>query len=120
MNPIPQSPQRPTIITLCGSTRFKRQFEEANASLSLQGYIVLSVGFFEQADDLALTGKQANQLTDLHFRKIDLSDELFIIDVDGYIGESTQREIQYARALEKPIRFYSKEGLPPSPLSLKG
>ncbi|PWW05735.1 hypothetical protein DFQ01_104297 [Paenibacillus cellulosilyticus] len=95
------------VITLCGSTKFKAQFEKANAYLTLQGNIVISVAFFEQSDGFELTAEQADLLGNLHFRKIDLSDEIFVIDVDGYIGSSTRKEIQYAQAKGLPIRYYS-------------
>ncbi|MCR2806671.1 hypothetical protein [Paenibacillus soyae] len=100
------------IITLCGSTKFKEQFEQANAWLTLQGNIVLSVTFFEQSEGLQLTQEQAEQLGELHFRKIDLSDEIFVIDVGGYIGESARREIAYAEEKGKPVHYYSSGEIP--------
>lgn len=90
------------IITLCGSTKFKKQFEQANAFLTLQGNIVISVAFFEQSEGFEITEEQAELLGDLHFRKIDLSDEIFVIDVNGYIGNSTRNEIEYAGKRVRP------------------
>ncbi len=84
-------------ITLCGSTKFKKQFEQANAYLTLQGNIVISLAFFEQSEGFEITKKQAELLGNLHFRKIDISDEIFVIDVNGYIGNSTKKEIEYAK-----------------------
>lgn len=95
------------IITLCGSTKFKEQFEQANAFLTLQGNIVISLAFFEQSEGFEITEKQAEVLGNLHFRKIDISDEIFVIDVNGYIGGSTKREIEYAKQKGKAIRYYS-------------
>ncbi|WP_322348788.1 hypothetical protein [Paenibacillus albus] len=86
-----------SVITLCGSTKFKNQFYQANTFLTLQGHIVISVAFFEQSEGFELTEQQAELLGELHFRKIDLSDEIFVIDVGGYIGTSTRREIEYAQ-----------------------
>ncbi|WP_054022977.1 hypothetical protein [Bacillus sp. FJAT-28004] len=100
------------VITLCGSTKFKEQFEHANAFLTLQGNIVISVAFFEQSDGFEITEEQAELLGNLHFRKIDISDEIFVIDVDGYIGNSTKREIQYAEEKGKVIRYYSNGEIP--------
>lgn len=97
------------VITLCGSTKFKTQFEQANAYLTLQGNVVISVAFFEQSDGFTITEEQSKLLGQLHFRKIDMSDEIFVIDVDGYIGESTRKEIAYAKQNGKAIRYYSKE-----------
>lgn len=100
------------IITLCGSTKFKKQFEQTNAYLTLQGNIVISVAFFEHSEGIQITKEQAEILGSLHSRKIDLSDEIFVIDVDGYIGESTRKEIEYAEKTGKPIRYYSGGEVP--------
>jgi hypothetical protein len=78
-----------------------------NALLTLQGNIVISLAFFEQSDGFEITQEQAELLGDLHFRKIDLSDEIFVIDVGGYIGDNTRKEIEYAEKNEKVIRYYS-------------
>jgi len=99
----------PEIITLCGSTKFKKQFIEINKMLSLEGKIVLSVGLFNHADSENITKDQKKMLDELHLRKIDLSDSIYVIDVDGYIGESTQREINYARDKSKDIIYYSNQ-----------
>lgn len=60
---------------------------------------------------MEITGKQERQLKELHFRKIDRSDEIFVIDVNGYIGDSTRAEIEYASSHGKKVRYYSKEQL---------
>jgi RimJ/RimL family protein N-acetyltransferase/uncharacterized protein YkuJ len=99
------------VITLCGSTKFKKQFEQANAYLTLQGNIVISLAFFEQSEGFEITQEQAELFERLHFRKIDMSDEIFVIDVDGYIGSSTKKEIKYAKEKGKTVRFYSKSGI---------
>ncbi|ADU29089.1 hypothetical protein [Evansella cellulosilytica] len=96
------------VITLCGSTKFKDDFEKANAYLTLQGNIVLSVGFFEQSDGFTISENQAKQFEKLHFKKIDMSDEILVIDVNGYIGESTRKEIAYATQNGKAVQYYSK------------
>lgn len=90
--------RRMKVITLCGSTRFKRQFREMEAALTLQGHVVISLGFFEQSDNIPVTPEQALLFERIHRRKIDLADEMFVIDPDGYIGESTRSEIAYAMA----------------------
>lgn len=96
-------------ITLCGSTKFKKTFEEWNKRLTLQENIVYSVAFFNHADGLAITKEQKTILDQVHFKKIDHSDEIFVLDVDGYIGESTRNEINYAIKSGKNIRYLSKE-----------
>ncbi len=109
-----QHRNRAQIICLCGSTKFKEAFIEANFELSLKGNIVLSVGFFAHADD------QGYQPTDLEKAKLDrvykdkitLADEVFVLNVGGYIGDSTHGEIAHAEALGKPIRYLEAIELP--------
>lgn len=105
------------VITLCGSTKFKEQFDQTNAFLTLQGNIVISVAFFEQTEGFEKTKEQADILGEVHFRKIDISDEIFVIDVNGYIGDSTKKEIEYAEKKGKVIRYYSNSEIPQRILS---
>lgn len=94
------------IITLCGSTKFREAFMEAQKRLSLEGNIVISVGLFgHSGDDEVWKPGVKEMLDDMHLRKIDLADEIFVINVNGYIGESTRREIAYARQEGKAVRF---------------
>lgn len=99
---------RPTIVCLCGSTRFKQQFIDANFRETMTGKIVLSVGWFSHADAevYAPTEKEKAALDELHMRKIDLADEVLILNVGGYMGESTRRELAYAESLGKPVRWW--------------
>ena len=106
------------IVTLCGSTRFKEEFMQAQKRLTLEGCIVISVGLFghagdaevwENMDEGTLT-KTKEMLDDMHKRKIDLADEIFVINVGGYIGESTRSEIAYAKAQGKPVRYLEEMG----------
>ena len=96
-------------ITLCGSTKFKNDFLEWNARLTLQGYLVYTVGLFGHHDKIELTKNEKIKLDVLHFNKIDNSDGIFVIDVDNYVGESTHREIEYAKSKNKDIRFLTEE-----------
>lgn len=102
------------VITLCGSTRFKDQFMEVQKRLTLEGNIVISVGLFghsgdnevwENMDEGTLTATKA-MLDDMHKAKIDMSDEIFVINVGGYIGDSTRSEIEYAKMNGKSVRFW--------------
>lgn len=93
------------VITLCGSTKFKEQFLQTQKELTLQGNIVISVGLFGHADNEQITRRQKKMLDDMHLRKIDLSDEIYVINVGGYIGESTTREIAYALSVGKEVRY---------------
>ena len=97
------------IITLCGSTKFKNIFLKINKKLTLQGNIVLMPGFFGHADNEFPDEKVKQKLDELHFRKIDLSNGIYVIDVGGYVGYSTRNEIVYAEKLGKEIIYYSKE-----------
>ncbi len=101
------------IITLCGSTKFKDDFMREQKRLSLAGNIVISVGLFghsgdsevwEQMDEGTKT-KTKEMLDDMHKRKIDLSDEIFVINKNGYIGESTKSEIAYALQTHKKVNY---------------
>lgn len=92
------------VITLCGSTRFKEDFERVNKELTLAGNIVISVGCFGHSGDV-FTEEQKNMLDDIHKRKIDMADAIYVINKDGYIGSSTRSEIQYAMRLGKQIIF---------------
>ena len=101
------------VITLCGSTRFKEQFMQVQKELTLKGCIVISVGLFGHAGDGEVWEKMAEgtitktkeMLDDMHKRKIDMSDEIFVINVGGYIGESTKSEIEYAKKIGKIVNY---------------
>lgn len=102
----------PTIVCLCGSTKFFEQFTKANYEETSQGRIVLSVGFFmhrsaelHKEHEGTITPQLKTQLDELHLRKIDLSDEVLCINVNDYIGASTRRELWYAAQQNKRIRM---------------
>ena len=115
--------KRPTIVCLCGSTRFYEAFQQANYKETMAGRIVLSVGFYPHAtvrygedcmgnpsaevhhEERGCTPEQKAALDELHKRKIDLADEVLILNVGGYIGSSTRSELEYARAHGKKVRF---------------
>ena len=94
------------VITLCGSTRFKEQFIEMQKRLTLEGNIVISVGAFGHGVDNEVwtDGKKA-MLDRMHLAKINLADEIFVINVNNYIGDSTRNEIEYAKSKGKRVRF---------------
>ena len=101
------------VVTLCGSTRFKDEFMEAQKRLTLEGNIVISVGLFghsgdrevwENMDEGTLT-KTKEMLDDMHKRKIDMADSIYVINVGGYIGDSTRSEIEYAKSHGKEVHY---------------
>lgn len=101
---------QPNIVCLCGSTRFPEAFREANLRETLAGRIVLSIGCDTKSDaDLVASGelpeKAKAKLDELHLKKIDLADEILVLNVGGYLGESTQAEIEHARAMGKRVRW---------------
>jgi nitrogenase subunit NifH len=97
---------RPVIVCLCGSTRFGKAFQEANLRETLAGKIVLTVGCdFKSDGELGLDADTKTKLDELHKHKINLADEILVLNVDGYVGESTQSEIDHARELGKRIRW---------------
>ena len=94
------------VITLCGSTRFKDEFMEAQKRLTLEGNIVISVGMFgHSGDNEVWTAGTKEMLDDMHKRKIDMADEIYVINVGGYIGSSTRSEIEYAKKTGKKVGY---------------
>lgn len=96
------------VITLCGSTKFKDEFIKVQKELTLQGYIVISVGLFGHADgdyQTVITDEIKIMLDDMHKRRIDMSDEIFVINKNGYIGSSTKSEIKYAILTNKKVNY---------------
>ena len=96
------------VITLCGSTKFKEEFLNVQKQLTLEGNIVISVGLFGHSGD-KITDEEKIMLDDMHKRKIDMADEIFVINVNNYIGSSTKSEIEYAKAHNKTIRYLCDE-----------
>ena len=84
---------------------FKDQFMAMQQRETLLGKIVMTVGFFHHKEQVPITAKDKEMLDNLHLRKIDLSDEILVINPNGYIGESTTREIAYAVAHHKGIEW---------------
>lgn len=96
------------VVTLCGSTKFKDEYIKVQEELTLMGYVVISVGLFGHADNKfgnEITPQVKRMLDDLHFQKIDMADEIFVINVGGYIGNSTRNEIEYAKKQGKTIKY---------------
>lgn len=110
---------RPEVVTLCGSSRFPDAFALANMHLTMKGCIVIGLGCFGHADyptgakfltsdgDESTAEKQ--HLDTMHFRKIDISDAIFVVNPGGYVGSSTKREIAYARSQGKAVRWMFPE-----------
>ncbi len=106
-----ENSSKPKVVCLCGSTRFYDEFQKANYLETINGHIVLSVGFYPHSqtkahgEEIGILPEQKEDLDELHLRKIDLADEVLILNVGGYIGESTNKEMLYAFEQGKEIRF---------------
>lgn len=105
-----KQPIIPTIVCICGSTKFKKEWLDAQLKLTLAGEIVLSVGGFGHADfgdipEKVFGEEKKKELDELHKRKIDLADYIYVINVDGYIGKSTKSEIEYAVRYNKRVDY---------------
>jgi len=97
------------VITLCGSTKFQKEFEEANERLTMEGNVVISVGVFGHSKGIMLSDIQKQELDLIHLKKIDMADEIFVINVGGYIGSSTSKEIEYAKLNGKTVKYLEEE-----------
>jgi hypothetical protein len=100
---------RPEIVVLCGSTRFVDEFNRQRKTLTEQGYIVLSIEVVttqsREVDPQHADPDLKGRLDELHKRKIDVADWVFVLNVGGYIGESTRSEVEYAERIGRPIRY---------------
>jgi len=92
-----------TVITLCGSMRFREEFERLDAELTLAGHVVLTPTAL--APPTELTVEQRARLGRIHLEKVAMADEVLVVNVGGYVGESTRREIEHARSLGVVVRF---------------
>jgi len=105
---------RPKIVCVCGSTRFTREmmilvWEYAKQGIIAVGWCVLPDGYFPEASHGAKAEGVKRELDELHKRKIDMSDEVHVLNVGGYVGESTTDEVAYAYATRKPVRWFDPE-----------
>ncbi len=99
------------VVTLCGSTRFKKDFEAVQKKLTLDGFIVISVGLFGHSGDSEVwegmdegtLSETKVMLDDMHKSKIDLAEAIYVVNPGGYIGSSTWSEICYAFMTDKKI-----------------
>ncbi len=100
------------IVTLCGSSQFKKEFLDVEAILTMQGYVVLSLGIFLEHDNIGLEKDQVAVIDEVHHYKISMCDEIFVVDVDGYIDEKTKKEIEFAKKNRKQIKYLSSNIFP--------
>jgi len=108
------------IVCLCGSTKFKYEYRIVNRFMTIRGIAVLSVGGFHHSENYELTNQEKENVDELHKRKIDIADFIFVIDVDSYVGDSTKSEIEYGKANNVPIFYLSDEPQIFKPEIIKG
>lgn len=93
------------VITLCGSTKFKNEFIRVQRELTLNGNIVITPAIFSQSDNEDLSLETIMMLGSMHKQKINMSDEIFVVNPGGYIGNSTKSEIEYAISQGKKVSY---------------
>jgi hypothetical protein len=102
---------RPTIVCLCGSTKFREAYQKAHYDEGHAGRIVLTVYCYK--DDPCCKGPDDwKRLDELHKHQIDLADEILVLNVDGYVGDSTKSEIRYATEHGKRVRWLEPDKTP--------
>ena len=94
------------IITICGSLKFQKEMMEMAEKMALDGYCALTPTY-PVSNNLNITDNQLKFLKEAHFKRIELSDIILVMNVNNYIGESTSLEIEYATKLGKKIIYYS-------------
>ncbi len=99
------SKTRYNVITLCGSIKFKDKFIKIKEELTLKGNIILTPNFFNTVKKEEISSEFKTMLDEMHRQKIDMSDEIYVINFEGYIGESTEAEIEYAKLKGKRIYY---------------
>lgn len=94
------------VITLCGSLKFQKEMMEVAEKMALEGYCILTPVYLV-SKKMEKTEKQLIKLKEAHFKRIEFSDAIVVVNVDNYIGNSTNLEIEYAKKLEKEIIYYT-------------
>ena len=97
------------VIILCGSIKFKEEFLKMQEKLTLDRNIVLTPNSFQSIKKEKINEQTKKMLDEMHRQKIDMSDAIFVINVNGYIGESTKNEIEYAKSKNKEILYLEKK-----------
>lgn len=107
---------KPTVVCLCGSSRFYDAYQKAEYEVTMAGEIYLSIGFYPHGDKhgegVGHDSQEKVALDELHKRKIDLADYVYVLNVGGYIGDSTRSEVEYAIEHSKPVRWLEPEYIP--------
>ncbi len=94
------------IITMCGSLEFQKEMMKVAEKIALDGYCVLTP-VYPVLENIERTEEQLIKLKEAHFKRIELSDAILVVDINNYIGNSTNLEIDYAKKLCKEIIYYT-------------
>ena len=94
------------IITLCGSLKFQKEMMTFAEKMALDGYCVLTP-VYTVSEKMERTKEQLIKLKEAHFKRIELSDAILVVNINNYIGDSTNLEIDYAKKLGKEIIYYT-------------
>ena len=92
-----------TVITLCGSMRFRDELERLNAELTLAGHMVLAPAALPPSTEL--DAEERARLGRVHLQKVAMADEVIVVNVGDHVGESTRREIEHARSRGIRVSF---------------
>lgn len=95
------------VITLCGSMKFKKNMMITAQELASEGNCVLTPTY-PVLEDVEITDEIREKLKEAHFKRIEMSDAIFVININNYIGESTKLEIEHAKKLGKEIVYYTE------------
>ena len=94
------------IITMCGSLEFQKEMMKVAEKIALDGYCVLTP-VYPVSENMERTKEQLINLKEAHFKRIELSDAILVVNINNYIGDSTNLEIDYAKKLGKKIIYYT-------------
>lgn len=100
----------PRIVAIIGSSRFKTAHLGVAQKCTLQGKIVLLAGFWHHVDRLPITDEKKRELDQLMLRKIEMANEVYVVNINGYLGKTTREGILYVQELDKPITYLEPEG----------
>lgn len=96
------------IITVCGSYKFKKEMIEITEKMALEGNCMITPIELSKPDKNAYTEDEISMLGKIHKEKIKISDAILVVNINGYIGDSTKSEIEYAKSLNKEIIYYTE------------
>jgi hypothetical protein len=104
--------RKPIIVCIVGSSKFRDYIRGLEQRETLKGKVTLQHGFYHHKDMVPISDTQKRELDELMLRKVDLADEVLVCNLNGYIGDSTKKAIEYAKSQHKPIRYEDRKSQP--------